>query len=285
MKTTNKFISMILVILMLFSIIPLNMESLRADNINTDNWSLELSLYDSDVNNGQTPLLESTFNGTKTSDVKVLTMQVNYKHTGNTQTYPAGSLQIRVDGLQSIFYNRSHDAISADPHTSTNKEFNWSYQYFQGTYNSTTKKYDNCYYIFTNNYDIEANNNFEGSFQITYELRPQYAINGNSATYKASIGNKQSNTIKLTTNVAKMKYTLTKTAEKIAAYDGLPAGAANYTWVKYVFHLKENDGVIHGQNFLLKDTLPAGVIVVDRNFNILTGNNNVYETVSFAKKY
>ena len=285
MKTTNKFISMILVILMLFSIIPLNMESLRADNINTDNWSLELSLYDSDVNNGQTPLLESTFNGTKTSDVKVLTMQVNYKHTGNTQTYPAGSLQIRVDGLQSIFYNRSHDAISADPHTSTNKEFNWSYQYFQGTYNSTTKKYDNCYYIFTNNYDIEANNNFEGSFQITYELRPQYAINGNSATYKASIGNKQSNTIKLTTNVAKMKYTLTKTAEKIAAYDGLPAGAANYTWVKYVFHLKENDGVIHGQDFLLRDTLPAGVIVVDRNFNVLTGNNNVYETVSFAKKY
>ena len=55
MKTTNKFISMILIILMLFSIIPLNMESLRADNINTDNWSLELSLYDSDVNNGQTP--------------------------------------------------------------------------------------------------------------------------------------------------------------------------------------------------------------------------------------
>ena len=285
MKKTNKFISIILVIFMLFSIIPLNMESLRADNINTDNWNLELSLYDSDIGNGQTPVTESTFNGTKTSDVKVLTMQVNYKHSGNAQTYPAGSLQIKVDGLQSIFYNRSHDAISADPYTNTTKEFNWSYQYFQGTYNSTTKKYDNCYYIFTNNYDIEANANFEGSFQITYELRPQYAINGNTSTFKATLGNKSSNSIKLTTNVAKMKYTLTKTAEKIAAYDGLPAGATNYTWVKYVFHLKENDGVIHGQNFLLRDTLPAGVIVVDRNFNVLTGNNNVYQTVSFAKKY
>ena len=76
-------------------------------------------------------------------------------------------------------------------------------------------------------------------------------------------------------------YTITKTASKITSYDGLGANASDYIWVKYNFAITRSASSdfypdIHAENLNIQDVFPEQCIVLDKNMNAISHNNNIY---------
>ena len=69
-------------------------------DLNPDDWSLELILFDDDVNNGRDPLtnIDWTIDDSIPADhfTKTITLQVNYRNNNVDRTYEPGELQIVV---------------------------------------------------------------------------------------------------------------------------------------------------------------------------------------------
>ena len=275
-------------LLILFITIIGSLFNLKAVNIEDeeiiDNWTIGLLAYDSTIDSGNTAIKEINYNAISSSEERILTLQVNYKNNSVSKEYLPGEIEIKVDGLENVFFKEGnisnnsnaftfHD-IAADKATDTEKKFNWSYAFYQGTWNAEKKTFENSYYIFTNNNTIPANQNFEGSFQIVYKCPSTSIIDGNSVSLKSYLVNVESEEIKINTTATKKSYNLSKTALKITSYDGLPAG--DYIWVKYRFYPSSFNGVISAKNLYVTDAFPEDVIVCDSNLNVLTAENNTH---------
>lgn len=90
----------------------------------------------------------------------------------------------------------------------------------------------------------------------------------------------------------KTPYTITKTANKISSYDGLPENATDFTWVKYTFSIEGTSSFyeypnIGAQKFEIHDDFPTDVIVLDGStYEVLKPDKNTYIipwTYSYSK--
>ena len=168
-------------------------------------------------------------------------------------------------------------------------------------------------FVFTNANTIEEKTNFEGSIQIIYKILPFTenakisSPNGNySSIYSPEYENEciHSHNIKIKatiqniieSNTISFNYTRTyshpweykgynieKIALKISSYDGLGDNPQDYIWVKYrftgVYSSTPNYPYmsVSESTMLIYDNIPDECLVIDKNGNILSKNDGVYQ--------
>lgn len=203
----QKFISVCLAILMLFTCLPVNMfatnnetgDDHSLEDINEENnigtisntetpsttyteiipedWELGLVFYDSTVDNGKTPLTEINWDASDEPNShfateRTITVQINYKYLNATKAYQAGELIINIPSLDyPAEYLASTMTVGANSSYS-NTDYVWDYSYSgDSTYvGAGQSRYPEL--IFTNAESFEEGANFEGSIQIQYKLKP-----------------------------------------------------------------------------------------------------------------
>lgn len=300
---------------MLSSLIEqLNLKEGTEEEVSLDNWEISTVFYDSTVDEGKTPLTEINWDASdgsyKNGETRIITVQVNYKNTSAATTYKPGELKLNLNRL----------------FATKNQDFNWGhyedeektkfFSYFRGTVitsanDDTHTGYDwnlvntnENDWIFTNAITIEEKTNFEGTIQVQYTLTPQSHVSyegfesESSCTYSKKIKayiteNVESNEIsfdyKRTYNHpwGRLKYTINKTATKIASLDGLKDG--EYYWVKYNFNVKSQNSSgqatsssgssypnIGASDIEIRDTFPEDCVVYDSLLKEMTSTNNQY---------
>ena len=132
-------------------------------------WELSMLMYDSAVEKGNKALKEDVWNATL-SEERVITVQVNYKNINVTKAYEPGELKLTIDNLGKLcptYHNDRATKISADEKGSTQKKYDWSYEY-----NSSKQQY-----ILTNNNKVEMKTNFEGTIQLAYSFDALWLLN------------------------------------------------------------------------------------------------------------
>ncbi len=146
--------------------------------INADGnyWSLDIKFFDSEVDNGHTPLTEINWNGTvdhlNKLPTRTIRVQITYRNTGSDKAYAPGELTLTLPNLMagqgssgstsSYSSNSSHMnwTVEIPANDSTHSGFDWTLE--------NGKNAD--VFQFTNASEIEENLNFEGSITLTYTL-------------------------------------------------------------------------------------------------------------------
>ena len=230
---------------------------IKMASVNVD--GMEISNILIDKTNGST-IYDSSYvwDATNALDQRNLVYQINYKNNDVSKSYAVGDLEFVVpnllyefETLPSYYYNNHNIEISADLSTNTNKTYEWSYRYDE----------DNHTIVFTNNNVVEANTNFEGSVQISYNFYSVSVINGLDYNIVSKLNNQlTTNTINFKYTANKREYSLEETRNsRIENLDGFPSG---YTWVKIDVDLKPTSiNVIGAFNTYLEITLPEGAII------------------------
>ena len=170
---------------------------------------------------------------TGVSDSRFVRLKVAYKNTEVTNGYAPGEIVITVPGLSSAVRSGGAGtpaAIAADRASLGTRYYDWSY-----TYSSTTDTY-----TFTNNYAIEPNSTFEGSFEIVWSLSSRTTRNYYSTNIVANLRtskNEQvsSNTVSYSQSRVKDTYALSGSASALYGAEGLASeiDSSDYVWVKY----------------------------------------------------
>ena len=222
------------------------------NNIYSD-FDISLVMYDSTVDNGKTQLTEINWNATSNT-TRVVIVQVNFKNDNASTVYYPGELRITVDNLGKIVPVDSAGttflrptSIGADSEYVDEKTYDWTYRYDA----------ENEQYIFTNNNMLEADANFEGTIQLAYEINSANILNNSSVEVDANL-----NDIVYSSNKLKFSFTSTEkpasvsvSASKLLAYDGLIANPESYIWIKYSYNVSTNNsngvrGVIYDDYIL-----------------------------------
>ena len=148
----------------------------------TDNWEISTVIYDSAVNDGNTPLTEINWDasdgGYNNGETRTFKIQINYKNTNVIKDYNKNEVLIRIPGLltnnleSSMFI--STIVIGANDSSHTN--YDWNFQGLRSDDNtySNVSSYLYQYYYFFNDKIINKNTNIEGSIQIIITLQPKY---------------------------------------------------------------------------------------------------------------
>lgn len=281
----------------------------------TDNWELGVVFYDSTVENGTKPLTEINWDASdgsyKEGAPRVITVQINYKNTTTVTAYQPGELEISIPNI--VYSNHyisgtAYDAlwsteINLGVNDSEHTGYEWNFANPPEKYQTFTDIKD---LIFINANIIEPKANFEGSIQIKYTITPsrEWSIeHTDSCTHSYSIDlkatlNANENEIIETSNISlnyfreyihpwkNPTYIVKQTPSKIKAYDGLPADAENYTWVKYSYEAHYDSGRVDmnngwdypyacAQNFQMENAFPESCIICDMDGTILNTENNL----------
>lgn len=261
---------------------------------------------------------------------RVIKVQINYENTNAVTTYEVGSLKFKIPNLiygtayseysntSTVLFGNyeaqwdSSAVIGANDSTHTGYEWNFT--------SATAPTHEQEYYEFTNAVVFEKDSNFQGSILLEYTITPLAEITMNNyllsvekyenecthtftkdlqATLYDSALNvlaasesvNLSYTRTYTHNWQRRDYTFEKTAEKITSYDGLPANAEDYTWVKYVFaigpratkynsvhpYIGLKDAKLNAGSAKLYDTFPADCVVYDsRGTKLSPQSGNLY---------
>lgn len=205
---------------------------------------------------------------------RVIKVQINYENSNAVTAYEAGSLKFKIPNLiygtayseystdsTELFgnYEAQWDSSAVvGANDSSHGGYDWNF------ISADAPTHEQEYYEFTNAVAFEKDSNFQGSILIEYTITPLGEITMNnfllsvekyedecthafekdlqatlydsgSNVLAASEAISLSYTRTYTHNWQRRDYTFEKTAEKITSYDGLPADAEDYTWVKYVF--------------------------------------------------
>ena len=217
--------------------------SISEEGSEETNSGFELKLYGfaSNVDSGNTATNNIHFDITSTGFSEQFKIQVNYTNKSVDKTYAPGELQIKVnDPTKYLFYEYnpycySNFLISADKKESTEKQYQFSYEYVPPTYNPETKCFEGGYLLFINNNTIEKEQAVAGSFQITFPITAKEIISTSGYNITATIGNIESNPINVSFSIPQRTYTLKlndNNISKITGYTGLGENAEDYIWVK-----------------------------------------------------
>lgn len=286
--------------------------------VELDNWEISTVFYDSTVDGGVTPLTEINWDASNNlyteDEERTITIQINYKNNNTITNYKSGELQITIPNLIYKNYDDPNTISSAQWETTaivgandgTHSGYEWNF--FESSPGTSQE-----YYIFNNSKEIEEKSNLEGSIQIIYKItslgedkdlyfeknidecthsytkKIQAELSGisNGVSMSAEekiISNELSfNYIRKYSHPWKQRnYTIKKSAEKIVSLDGLPSN--EYWWVKYKFTLNGKTGYTYpyvGITYYIEDTIPEDCLILDRDFNEITLENNVYKDSSF----
>ncbi len=249
-----------------FLIARANFANAALAELNPDDWSLELILFDDDVNNGKDPLtsIDWTIEDSAPEDrpVKTITLQVNYRNSNVDRTYEPGELQIIVPNIYGTISANcrigeeysSYCLNSFDSRVAIGANYNGQSGYDWDLTSSSYTYVSNFYFV--NSTPIEENSNTEGSIQITYSLVSEdYAVefvdeHTTTSSFMESDGSPErarlngnifSNGVTMNysrhvTHIwTKPNFTITKDALQLTSYDLLGENPEDYIWVKYNF--------------------------------------------------
>ncbi len=296
-KKRKRKVSIFTIFLWLFLIVTMSVITIgmftqkNAIEVTDENWKVELMMYDRNSDTPNQPITDFTWNATNESDTRQLAMQINYTClTG--KAYAPGELQICIPSWnQKTNFSEENQRESLKVTSAIGNSDNWKYQYDR---NSNM-------YVFTNLYSIESGENFQGSVQIVYDLKPIFKIQTDlevSATLKENIQNADtiitatSNSCHFHYNGNKKNYTLTKGSyiNSNTDYTKIDAIVNDYYWARYEFStstdlniikaLDENSSpIVYNQaNKCIKEVLPEGCVLYDENLDPVeaTENNEYY---------
>ena len=165
------------------------------EEVELDNWDISTVIYDSTVNNGQTPLTEINWDETGTSYKdnvqRNITVQIDYKNTNTVRNYAPGELVISMDSLlkgekltnisiwgMSGSHNHNDSLLAAKVDISANYSGHNGYEWNVGTSkyfsnatgnNSLGAIQSSTYYFFNKN-NIPSNSSIEGHISIIYTI-------------------------------------------------------------------------------------------------------------------
>ena len=169
-----------------------------------------------------------------TNTSKILRLNVSYDNTNaETEEYQPDELTITVNGIgvtgRDGKYTKA-SSIAADEKSSTNKSYDWSYEYNAAT---------DVYTFYNNNY-IDSKTNFSGSFEILWSLQARNVVNGHAAEFTADLHGDgytvTSNTVKFSFTSVGDLFALQEKAEPLSNPQGLGNHSIildDYVWVKY----------------------------------------------------
>lgn len=249
---------------------------LSEEKISND-WNLEIFFYDSNINNGKTPLTEYNWNAVDHNEIKDVIIQINYKNSNIQTSYAPGELKIIIPKLKS--YNGYFSLYDITAGT-IEDGFQWKYAYSGNNI------------VISNNSKVEANTNFEGSIQLAFRPSPIQIRNNTVQEFSAQLEYKkeiiaQSDKIIFNYTSSRKEHSINIKANKVNGYDRLPEDAENYIWIRWHVDLYSNYGVrdilVTGNNGYRPATIdsklyfvthvPANAIVVDSDMNVVENKN------------
>ncbi len=275
--------------------------------INADDWRLEAFFLDKE----ETAAIPQTSVTWDLGEVDrldefnhVYTLQVNYHNSSTDKGYAPGELEIRVPNPFSFDYRNGSSLyiqnvmIGADPTGVSDDEAQYDW-----TYNNESYEDDNQF-IFRNRISLEEQTNFEGSIQITFNLRStqvqqpvlfeeRFASTYTSPDVAATLNDvASSNTVKFSfsrISVYDWKYsraTIMLKPEKVVSITGFGDDADNYTWIKWSYLIQDGhtgarldqeyaSDYIGFKNFKIKSEMFANdVKILSRDGNTHATRNN-----------
>lgn len=169
-----------------------------------------------------------------TPETKVIRLNVNYENKNSSDfSYDINELKIVVNGIGRIYRDNQYleaESVAADKVDSSIKEYDWSYEYdiFTDTY------------TFYNNYAIDAETAFSGSFEILWKLNAREVQNGYTKSFIATLTSEEGS---LTSNTLKFSFTsagdsfalevLASAANSASSLSAYTSAVDAYQWVKY----------------------------------------------------
>ena len=235
-----------------------NNEARVGENIEDDDeadFEISLSLYDSTVDSGRTPLTELIWDATS-NQTRILTVQINYRCVDSSIDYNPGDINIKVDNLGYVCpldeeYSTwvAATSIGADIYSNEIKEYDWSYEY----------DIENNQYIFTNNNIIEAYTNFEGTIQLVYQISAERVLNNIHYEVNAIMNDvlESSNVISFDFTSQEREMLMSISASGLLAYDGLIENSGDYIWIKYNYSAYPTGSGVRGglyDDFIITET-------------------------------
>ena len=169
-----------------------------------------------------------------TDTSKILRLNVSYDNTNaKTEEYQPDELTITINGIgvtgRDGKYTKA-SSIAADEKSSTDKNYDWSYEYDEIA----------DVYTFYNNNHIDSKTNFSGSFEILWVLNARSTVNGHTAEFTADLHGDgytvTSNTVKFSFTSVGDLFTLKEEAKPLASPQGLGGhniALDDYVWVRY----------------------------------------------------
>lgn len=225
--TARRLTALLMAVLMLVGLLPTAAVSAAEDDA-SGGFRLELFWQD-----GSTDYVYSA-----TSNEKALVrLKISYENKQIGSGYAPGSVFITVPGLKGVV--RSGTAylpysVAADKASDETLQHNWSYTYSSGTDTFT----------FYNNFNIEANTTFQGSFEIVWELPSRECVDGFEKILQAELTTQAGETtasgeVTYRQETVCDQYQLELLASLLSNTNGLtdalPEGktAEDYAWVRY----------------------------------------------------
>lgn len=223
----RRLTALLMAVLMLVGLLPATAVSAAGDDAS---GGFELELYWQD---GSTDYVYSATSNERT----LVRLKISYENKQIGSGYEPGSIFITVPGLKGVV--RSGTAyipysVAADKASDETRQHNWSYTYSSGTDTFT----------FTNNFEIEANTTFQGSFEIVWELPSRECVDGFEKTLQAELTtlageSTESGEVSYRQETETDAYQLNVLASLLYNTKGLtgalPPGttAEDYAWVRY----------------------------------------------------
>ena len=285
----------LLLIIVMITIMIGSMTQKSAIEITDNNWNIQLVMYDRSSDSPNQAITDVTWNAMSDDETKQLVMQISYACT-TEKVYQPGEILIEIPGIAKdsfseywrntterdeiySYWLENNIVIAADKEESTEKQYDWSYRY----------DIEENKYIFTNNH-VMAEDHFEGTIQIVYNLLPRFRIKTDLA-YQAKIEEniQADEIIVMESNVCNFHYTGNKKTYTLKNeaihglndnYNNITEVIDDYYWVKYTFIQSAQEGaigalspfensktLIDGEGFksCIKVELPEGCVLYNEN--------------------
>ena len=223
-KNKYRFLSVLLVITFISSLLTGFTEAISDDS----GFKISLNW------NGSTDPNNYVYNS-DSAENKMIRLRVYYESKNVGKKYNPGEIAITLPGFKDAMRSGSNPqvAIAADPASSKNKIYDWSY-----TYSSA-----NNTYTFTNNKEIAENTTFQGSFEIIWEIYSRTSKHEYIKEFQAKLRTAYndeavSNTIYYEQTRKKDTFTLTQEAGALYPYE-IPLSNIteqdynDYVWINY----------------------------------------------------
>ncbi len=212
-------------------------------------------------------------------------VQLNFKIDPQEKSIQPGDIIIKIDNPNDMYYKHDYTygenrnnvmSISADVEGGENTEKNkFTYRIIDGTWNSTTMKFEGGYILLTNDTEFEANTAYEESISIVVNALADNVINNDGMSITAELNGDKSNTLKFKATTLANQYDVETIASKIKDTK-LFDNDENYIWVKYSLYAKQKTGVLPPVNSYFEVQLPDDVVVYGNDNKLMSKTEDRY---------